>query len=301
MIYKDGNKGSSFIKRFAVKGITREKVYDMTQGTAGSSVLYFTANPNGEAEVVTILLRNTGKVKKLKWDLDFADLQIKGRGVRGNTVTKYNILRVELKEKGVSTLKPRKIWFDQTIKRLNTDERGTLLGAFKGEDKILLINKQGNAKVVIPELTLHFDEQLICIEKWAPNKPITAVYFDQEKQRYFIKRFLIETETKEDQFIKPEGELLFLNTDWRPLITVNFVKPRDKDPIPPMEVNAEEFIAVKGFKALGNQLTQQKIKNIVLKEALPYDDNEGPVEEIEVNDLEELNGDDEDSQIKLNL
>lgn len=301
MIYKDGNKGSSFIKRFAVKGITREKVYDMTQGTAGSSVLYFTANPNGEAEVVTILLRNTGKVKKLKWDLDFADLQIKGRGVRGNTVTKYNILRVELKEKGVSTLKPRKIWFDQTIKRLNTDERGTLLGAFKGEDKILLINKQGNAKVVIPELTLHFDEQLICIEKWAPNKPITAVYFDQEKQRYFIKRFLIETETKEDQFIKPEGELLFLNTDWRPLITVNFVKPRDKDPIPPMEVNAEEFIAVKGFKALGNQLTQQKIKNIVLKEALPYDDNEGPVEEIEVNDLEELNGDDDDSQIKLNL
>jgi topoisomerase-4 subunit A len=301
MIYKDGNKGSSFIKRFAVKGITREKVYDMTQGTAGSSVLYFTANPNGEAEVVTILLRNTGKVKKLKWDLDFADLQIKGRGVRGNTVTKYNILRVELKEKGVSTLKPRKIWFDQTIKRLNTDERGTLLGAFKGEDKILLINKQGNAKVVIPELTLHFDEQLICIEKWAPNKPITAVYFDQEKQRYFIKRFLIETETKEDQFIKPEGELLFLNTDWRPLITVNFVKTRDKDPIPPMEVNAEEFIAVKGFKALGNQLTQQKIKNIVLKEALPYDDNEGPVEEIEVNDLEELNGDDEDSQIKLNL
>jgi topoisomerase-4 subunit A len=301
MIYKDGNKGSSFIKRFAVKGITREKVYDMTQGTAGSSVLYFTANPNGEAEVVTILLRNTGKVKKLKWDLDFADLQIKGRGVRGNTVTKYNILRVELKEKGVSTLKPRKIWFDQTIKRLNTDERGTLLGAFKGENKILLINKQGNAKVVIPELTLHFDEQLICIEKWAPNKPITAVYFDQEKQRYFIKRFLIETETKEDQFIKPEGELLFLNTDWRPLITVNFVKPRDKDPIPPMEVNAEEFIAVKGFKALGNQLTQQKIKNIVLKEALPYEDNEGPVEEIEVNDLEELNGDDEDSQIKLNL
>ncbi|MDA9596907.1 DNA gyrase/topoisomerase IV subunit A [Flavobacteriaceae bacterium] len=301
MIYKDGNKGSSFIKRFAVKGITREKVYDMTQGTAGSSVLYFTANPNGEAEVVTILLRNTGKVKKLKWDLDFADLQIKGRGVRGNTVTKYNILRVELKEKGVSTLKPRKIWFDQTIKRLNIDERGTLLGAFKGEDKILLINKQGNAKVMIPELTLHFDEQLICIEKWAPNKPITAVYFDQEKQRYFIKRFLIETETKEDQFIKPEGELLFLNTDWRPLITVNFVKPRDKDPIPPMEVNAEEFIAVKGFKALGNQLTQQKIKNIVLKEALPYDDNEGPVEEIEINDLEELNGDDEDSQIKLNL
>jgi topoisomerase-4 subunit A len=303
MIYKDGKKGSAFIKRFAVKGITRDKVYEMTQGSPGSNVLYFTANPNGEAEVVTILLRNTGNVKKLKWDLDFADLQIKGRGVRGNTVTKYNILRVELKEKGVSTLKPRKIWFDPTIKRLNTDERGELLGAFKGEDKILLINKDGDAKVVIPEMTLHFDEKLICIEKWKPNKPITSVYFDNEKQRYFIKRFHIESESREDRFIKEGGELIFLNTDWRPLITINFVKPRDKDPIPPLEINAEEFIAVKGFKALGNQLTQHKVKNIELKEVLPYDDDdEKLVEEIEVNDQEELKGDeDDDSQIKLNL
>ena len=154
MIYRDGKKGSSFIKRFAVKGITRDKVYEMTQGRLDSKVLYFSANPNGEAEVVTIILRNTGNIKKLKWELDFADLQIKGRGVRGNTVTKYNILRVELKEKGVSTLKPRKIWFDPTIKRLNTDERGELLGEFRGEDKILLINKDGDAKVVIPNL--HF-------------------------------------------------------------------------------------------------------------------------------------------------
>ena len=301
MIYKDGKKGNSFIKRFAVKGITRDKVYEMTQGTPGSTVLYFTANPNGEAEVVNILLRNTGNVKKLKWDLDFADLQIKGRGVRGNTVTKYNILRVELKEKGVSTLKPRKIWFDPTIKRLNTDERGELLGAFKGEDKILLINNDGDAKVVVPEMTLHFDENLICIEKWKPNKPITSVYFDREKQRYFIKRFLIESESKEDRFIKAGGEMIFLNTDWRPLIGVNFVKPRDKDPIASMEINAEEFIAVKGFKALGNQLSKQKIKNIELIEALPYDDdNEKLAEEIEVNDQEELNADD-DSQIKLNL
>jgi topoisomerase-4 subunit A len=301
MIYKDGKKGSSFIKRFAVKGITRDKVYEMTQGTPGSIVLYFTSNPNGEAEVVNILLRNTGNIKKLKWELDFADLQIKGRGVRGNTVTKYNILRVELKEKGISTLKPRKIWFDQTVKRLNTDERGELLGEFKGEDKILLINKEGDAKVVIPELSLHFDEQLIHIERWKPNKPITAVYFDEEKQRYFIKRFLIESESREDRFIKPGGELIFLNTDWRPLIKVNFVKPRDKDPIPPLEINAEEFITIKGFKALGNQLTQKKIKNIELKETLPYDDHdEKSLEEIEVNDQEELSPKD-DSQIKLSF
>ena len=176
-----------------------------------------------------------------------------------------------------------------------------LLGAFKGEDKILLINKKGDAKVVIPEMTLHFDDDLICIEKWIPKKPITTVYYDNEKQRYFIKRFLIESETKEDCFIKPEGELIFLNTDWRPLISVNFVKPRDKDPIPPMEVNAEEFISVKGFKALGNQMTQHKVKNIELKEALPYDNDEKPVEEIEVNEQEEIKGEDDDSQIKLNL
>ena len=300
MIYRDGKKGSSFIKRFAVKGITRDKVYEMTQGRLDSKVLYFSANPNGEAEVVTILLRNTGNIKKLKWELDFADLQIKGRGVRGNTVTKYNILRVELKEKGVSTLKPRKIWFDPTIKRLNTDERGELLGEFRGEDKILLINKDGDAKVVIPELALHFDDKLIHIERWKPNKPITAVYYDDEKQRYFIKRFLIESVTKEDRFIKPGGELIFLNTDWRPIININFVKPRDKDPIPPLEIVTEEFIAVKGFKALGNQLSQKKIKNIELKEALPYDDEEKSLEEIEVNDQEELSSE-EDSQIKLNL
>ena len=300
MIYRDGNRGNSYIKRFAVKGVTREKVYDLTQGTAGSSVLYFTANPNGEAEVVNILLRNTGNVKKLKWDLDFADLQIKGRAVRGNTVTKYSILRVELKEKGVSTLKPRKIWFDETINRLNTDERGTLLGAFRGEDKILVVNQGGDAKVVIPDLSLHFDESMILIEKWIPNKPITAVYFDNEKERYFIKRFLIESEVKEDSFIKPEGELIFLNTNWRPLLQVEFVKPRDKKSLPPLEINAEEFIAVKGFKALGNQLTQDKIKKIELKEALAYDEEENILEEIEVNEEEALNQE-EDSQIKLNL
>jgi len=300
MIYRDGNRGNSYIKRFAVKGVTREKVYDLTQGTAGSSVLYFTANPNGEAEVVNILLRNTGNVKKLKWDLDFADLQIKGRAVRGNTVTKYSILRVELKEKGVSTLKPRKIWFDETINRLNTDERGTLLGAFRGEDKILVVNQGGDAKVVIPDLSLHFDESMILIEKWIPNKPITAVYFDNEKERYFIKRFLIESEVKEDSFIKPEGELIFLNTNWRPLIQVEFVKSRDKKSLPPLEINAEEFIAVKGFKALGNQLTQDKIKKIELKEALAYDEEENILEEIEVNEEEALNQE-EDSQIKLNL
>ena len=291
MIYRDGKKGTSYIKRFAVKGITRDKLYILTQGTDGSTVLYFTANLNGEAEVVNITLRNTGSIKKLKWDLDFADLQIKGRSVRGNTVTKYSVLRVELKEKGVSTLKPRNIWFDKTIKRLNTDERGTLLGAFTGEDKILLINKDGNSKVVTPEMSLHFDDKLIRIEKWVPKKPLTAIYFDTEKGRYFIKRFLIESETKEDNFLKDGGELLFFNSDWRPIIEIEFIKPREKDAIPPLEINAEDFINIKGFKALGNQITAKKIKNITLKEVLPFKEETKVLEEIEVTDQEEVNGD----------
>ena len=299
MIYRDGKKGTSYIKRFAVKGITRDKLYILTQGTDGSTVLYFTANLNGEAEVVNIILRNTGSIKKLKWDLDFADLQIKGRSVRGNTVTKYSVLRVELKEKGVSTLKPRNIWFDKTIKRLNTDERGTLLGAFTGEDKILLINKDGNSKVVTPEMSLHFDDKLIRIEKWVPKKPLTAIYFDNEKGRYFIKRFLIESETKEDNFLKDGGELLFFNSDWRPIIEIEFIKPREKDVIPPLEINAEDFITIKGFKALGNQITTKKIKSITLKDVLPFEEETKVLEEIEVTDQEEVNG--EQPQTKLNF
>ena len=291
MIYRDGKRGTSFIKRFAVKGITRDKIYNMTQGTDGSKVLYFSANSNGEAEVVTITLRNSGGIKKLKWDLDFADLQIKGRGVRGNTVTKYSILRVDFKEKGVSTLKPRNIWFDQTINRLNTDERGVLLGAFSGENKLLLVNNDGNSRVVTPDISLHFDDKMIRIEKWIPKKPLTAIYFDREKERYFIKRFLIESETKEDSFVKNGGELLFFNSDWRPVIEVEFFKPRDKEIIPPLEINVEEFIAIKGFKALGNQITSKKVKKISLKKVLPYKEEVQLVEDIEVTDQEEIRDD----------
>ena len=291
MIYRDGKRGTSFIKRFAVKGITRDKIYNMTQGTDGSEVLYFSANSNGEAEVVTITLRNSGSIKKLKWDLDFADLQIKGRGVRGNTVTKYSILRVDFKEKGVSTLKPRNIWFDQTINRLNTDERGVLLGAFSGENKLLLVNNDGNSRVVTPDISLHFDDKMIRIEKWIPKKPLTAIYFDREKERYFIKRFLIESETKEDNFVKDGGELLFFNSDWRPVIEVEFFKPRDKEIIPPLEINVEEFIAIKGFKALGNQITSKKVKKISLKKVLPYKEEVQLVEDIEVTDQEEIRDD----------
>jgi topoisomerase-4 subunit A len=282
MVYQDGKGGTTFIKRFAVTGITRDKEYDLTQGKAHSELLYFSANSNGEAEIISILLRNTGSIKKLKWDLDFADLQIKGRASRGNTVTKYPIRKVELKEKGVSTLKPRKIWFDDTIRRLNLEGRGELLGAFKGDDKLLIATQQGTLRAVSPELSLHFDETVIHLEKWIPEKPITAVYFDAEKERYFIKRFLIESVDREDSYIKDDSTLLYVGFDWLPILEVHFEKPRGKEQPDSLEINADEFISVKGFKALGNQLTQKKIKSVELKEALPY---EMPPEE-DINDID---------------
>ncbi|MGB1448471.1 MAG: DNA gyrase/topoisomerase IV subunit A [Flavobacteriaceae bacterium] len=292
-IYKDGKIGTSYIKRFAVTGVTRDKMYDITQGKAGSHLLYFSANPNGEAETVSVVLRNTGQVKKLKWELDFADLQIKGRGVKGNIVSKHNVLKVELKEKGVSTLKPRKIWFDSSVLKLNLDERGDLLGAFRGEDRLLIINHKGESKTVLPQMELHFDQVPTVLERWVKTKPITAVYFDQEKDRTFIKRFLIENENKEDVFIKEEAKLLFVCTEWRPVIEIEFVKPRGAEALPNKVINVEEFIGVKGYKAMGNQLSDKKIKAIHLKESLPHELPEPPtVDQVEVNDPEAVNEDD---------
>ena len=289
-IYKDGKLGTSYIKRFAVTGVTRDKMYDITQGRAGSHLLYFSANPNGEAETVSVILRNTGQAKKLKWELDFADLQIKGRGVKGNIVTKYNVLKIELKEKGVSTLKPRKIWFDSTVLKLNLDERGELLGAFRGEDRLLIISDKAESKTVTPQMELHFSQVPLVLERWVKTKPITAVYFDQEKEYYFIKRFLIENEKKEDVFIKEDATLIFISTEWRPVIEIEFVKPRGAAPLTNKNINIEEFIGVKGYKAMGNQLTDKKIKNITLKESLPYEAPEQPkLDEVEVNDPEEIN------------
>tara|TARA_B100001094_G_scaffold104886_1_gene101069 strand:- start:958 stop:3552 length:2595 start_codon:yes stop_codon:yes gene_type:complete len=304
MIYRDGKQGTYFIKRFPVSGVTRDKLYDLTQEKSNSEVIYFSANPNGEAEIVSINLRNTGSIKKLKWDLDFADYIIKGRNSKGNIVTKYTIRKngVELKEKGKSTLKPRDIWIDTTVQRLNTDGRGKLLGAFKAEDKLLEVTGNSIVKVMTPELTLHFDKEQLILEKWIPSKPITAVYFDPVKNRSFLKRFLIENSNKEEVFIKEKTELLFVTTEGRPILEINFTKQkRGEDAPKSILVNAEEFISIKGIKAIGNQLSDKKIKSVTLKESLPYivDDSEIVAEEIEVND--EILLSNEDSQITLDL
>jgi topoisomerase-4 subunit A len=269
LIYRDGRGGPSYIKRFSVTSITRDREYDLTNGNKGSTVLYFSANPNGEAEVVTVLLRQVGSIKKLKWDIDFADILIKGRASKGNLVTKYSVKRIELKVKGVSTLKPRKIWFDDTVQRLNVDGRGELIGEFRGEDRLLVINQAGIAKTIIPELTTRFDDQMIVLEKWIPKKPISAIYYDGGKERYFVKRFLIENEGREELFITehPNSQLEIVSTDWRPVAEVEYTKERGKERKPNLEVDLENFIAIKGIHALGNQLTKEKINQINLLES----------------------------------
>lgn len=304
LVYRDGKSGPAFIKRFNVSGVTRDKQYNLTQEKAGSQILYFSANPNGEAEVITILLRQVGSIKKLKFDLDFADMAIKGRGSRGNTVTKYPIKKIELKEKGISTLLPRKIWFDDTVQRLNTDGRGELLGEFKPTDKLLIISGSGKLKVIIPDLSTHFDEDMIVLEKWIPSKPVSAIYFDGEKQRYFIKRFLIENENKEDSFITEHenSQLEIVSTDWRPVAEVIYAKVKGVQK-ENQTVDIEQFIAVKGFKALGNQLTADKIKQINMLEPLPFDplvEEEPEMEEVELGEAPSTEIDDE-GQITLTL
>lgn len=287
MIYRDGSKGATYVKRFAVTSMTRDKEYDLTNGSKGSKLWYFSANPNGEAEVITINLRQVGSIKKLKWDLDFAEVLIKGRASKGNLVTKYSVKKIELKEKGVSTLKPRKIWFDDTVQRLNVDERGELIGEFRGEDRLLIITQSGIVKTILPELTTHFDDDMILLEKWIPKKPISVVYYNGEKELYYVKRFLIENEGKEESFISehPDSQLEIVSTDWKPVAEMEFKKERGKDRKENEVVNLEEFIAVKGITALGNQLTKEKINQVNLLDPLPYEAPEAvAAEDIEVVD-----------------
>ena len=291
MIYKDGKGGASYIKRFAVTSITRDREYDLTKGKPQTNVLYFSANPNGEAEIVSVLLRQVGSIKKLKWDVDFSDISIKGRASKGNIVTKHAVKRIELKEKGMSTLKPRKIWFDDTIQRLNVDGRGDLIGEFRGEDRLLVITQSGLIKTIVPEITTHFSDDMIVLEKWIPSKPISAIYYDGAKEKYFVKRFLIENESKEEVFISAHASsaLEIVSTDWRPMAELTFAKDRGKDRKPNQKINIAQFIDVKGISAQGNQLSRQKVNQIDLLEPLPFQAPEAiPADELEVVDEVEI-------------
>jgi topoisomerase IV subunit A len=270
MIYRDGKNGKTMMKRFQVTSITRDKEYDLGKGNPNSQVLYFSANPNGEAEVVTVMLRQLERLKKLKIDIDFSELAIKGRGAGGNTITKYPVKRVELKEKGVSTLGARKIWYDPTVRRLNAEERGQFLGKFQPSDKILVLLDSGEYKFTGFDISTHFDDNMMHLEKWMPNRPVSAVYYDPEKDQWFVKRFLAEYSTKAVKFISDheDSKLGLATTLNYPVCSIKFNKKfkhtRDKDD---QDVNLWEFIGVKGYKAIGNKLTALPVTEVYLKEA----------------------------------
>ena len=310
MIYKDGKTGISYIKRFNVTGVTRDKLYNLTSNHPKSKVLHFSANPNGEGEVVTIQLRQNGSIKKLKWDLDFADLTIKGRSVKGNIVSKHAVNKVVFKEKGLSTLKPRKIWFDDTVQRLNVDDRGDLLGEFKPDDDLLIVQQSGNLKVVPPDLTMHFPEDMIILEKADRSKPITVAYYNKSKKKYFVKRFILGLLKGNQSFVNDtkNDTVEIISTDWKPVIEV---VTKNKKLIDKYTLNLFDFISVKGIKAIGNQLTNKDVKEINILDSIPYEPETVELNEIEVIDAldnndgeinpESENDNTENNQIELDF
>lgn len=264
MIYREGKLGPFYMKRFSVTAVTRNTDYPLASEQASSEVLYFSANPNGEAETVSVLLKPNARIRKNRIDVDFSELAIKGRNSKGNLVTKYAVKKIELKEQGVSTLAPRKIWFDPTVRRLNVDGRGELLGSFKGDDKILLVNTNGEGKLVGFDLSSRFDEEYLILEKWRREDPVTCIYYDGEKQIYYIKRFLFDNNANPQPFMPSDHPKSFIElvfTQQSGTLEIIFTKEKGKVKDPETIV-VDEFIAVKGIKAMGNQLSRDKVKTI---------------------------------------
>ena len=289
MIYKDGKNGGVFMKRFPVTGVTRDKQYDLTKTPKGSEVLYFTSNPNGESEIVEIQLKPMPGLRKVQWDINFADLAVKGRNSMGNVVTKYIIKKVVLKQKGLSTLGALYIWFDDTVNRLNTDKRGAFLGSFAPDDKILTIMQSGNYKLTSFDLATHFDDDMMLIEKFIPNKPITAIYLEGESKTYFVKRFLVEPMDKKILFIsESDGSRLEIATsEALPVLEIKFNKVKDKE-LPIEKINLVDFIGVKGYKAKGNKLAYSKVKEINLLAPVEVPIDEDVLDEFEESGMSPL-------------
>ncbi len=269
IIYRDGARGAAYAKRFPISGVTRDKEYPLTQGTKGSEVLYFSVNPNGEAEVVTVHLRAVPSLKKLRFDFDFSSLAVRGRAARGNIVSKATIKKVELKSEGVSTLAAREIWFDETVMKLNNQGRGRSLGRFRGEDKLLEVDAKGNYRIVTPELLLHFNEMPFFFERWDAHRPVSVVYFDGVKERFMVKRF--ELEPKGDGwecFITehPKSLLHIITAADRSTVNIQFrkIKGRERED---ETLVLEYFIAVKGWKAVGNMLHASPVLSVRLVSA----------------------------------
>ncbi len=272
-IYRDGNTGVSYVKRFIVKGITRDKTYYVTQGNPNSKVLYFTANPNGEAEVVSVVLVPRPKLKKLVFDFDFSELGIKGRQSIGNQLTRFMIRKIKLKDEGKSTLGGIKYWYDSEVLRIVTEDKGRFLGEFLNGDTILCAMKSGYYRIVKPDLQLHFDEDVVFIEKFNPLRVFTVVYVNAEKE-WYVKRFQVEQGPGERivEFIDEGDKVEWISVDYLPQILLTFDTKKMKKPKDPETINLSEFIGLKGCKAKGKRLTTLPLKKYLVGEPLPATD-----------------------------
>ena len=282
VVYRDGKSGPCYLKRFNITGITRDRENDLTLGTPGSRIMYFSANPNGEAEIIKVTLDasvlNTHPKMKLFLERSFATIDIKGRASKGNILTKFPVHRITLKAQGRSTLGGRKVWFDPDVNRLNYDEHGTLLGEFFDDDQILVILPNGEFYLTNFDANNHYEDQLLRIEKFIPNKVWTAVVIDADNQGYFyLKRFLMEGQKRKQSFIgdNPATQMVLLSDQVYPLIRVTY---GGKDEFRGSEdIDAEQFIAVKSFRAKGKRISTYEIESI--SELEPVRFPEEPAEE----------------------
>lgn len=289
LIYLDGASGRAMVKRFQPGGVTRDREYDLTKGTKDSKTLYLTANPNGEAEIVTVYLTQGAKARVKVFDFDFADLDIKGRGAGGNILTKYPVRKVQLKMEGVSTLGGLDIYYDPVVGRLNTDERGSLIGNFLGEDRILICYKSGDYELTNFELTNRYEpNEVLLIEKFDPEKVLSAVYYDGGSKNYFVKRFQIETTTlnKKFNFITDHrsSALKLISSEKQPQVKALVTKNKvDEEQVYDLDM----IIDVKGWKALGNKLSSYPIKSLELI-AQKKEEKQASKEEVKDEDSDEL-------------
>ena len=290
VVYRDGKKGACFIKRFNVTSMTRDKEYDLTQGTPGSKLMYFTANPNGEAEIIKVTLEPNPKLKRIFIDKDFSEVIIKGRASKGNLLTRNPVHRIGLKSHGRSTLGGRKVWYDPDVNRLNYDEHGRLLGEFFDDDQILVVLENGDFYLTNFDVNNHYEANILRIEKWEQDKVWSAVLYDADNQGYpYVKRFLMEATKRKQNFLgeNPLSKLILLTDQVYPRLQV--VYGGQDEFRGSEEIDVEQFITVKGFKAKGKRLTTYQLESITELEPTRFPE---PPEDAE--DAEESEDADED-------
>ena len=275
MCYVNGTGGSTMVKRFAIGGVSRDKEYDLTKGKAGSKITYFTSNANGEAEVIRVKLKPKAKLKKREFDYDFSQLAVKSRSALGNLLTHYPVATITMSQQGVSTLSAINVYFEESVMRLNTDERGTLIGAFKEDDKILSVYKSGNYRVTGFELNTHFDDDLGVIRKWNKHLVITVVYYQKKEDKYYMKRFAPDAFNKKIEFVPDDGAtaIVGFSIDYLPQIKVTYRLKKateDADEI----ISCAEFVELMTFRARGKRINFPNIKSVAFIEPLPYEEPE---------------------------